>query len=75
MEIPEQEKEGRKLLAGLGRARREVLTAVERAAKAHQDVGLRPGHLAEGARRARAVRDAADEAVQAFSPAESGGTR
>lgn len=48
-----------KLKRNLSTARRELRRAVERAT----GVDLLPGHLAEARRRARAVRDAADELV------------
>ena len=47
------------VIAGLGRAHREVVSAIQRAT----EVDLREGHLAEMRRRAEALRDAADIAV------------
>lgn len=52
-----------KLKRNLSTARRELVRAVERAG----DTDLRPGHYAEAARRARAVRDAADDLLRALS--------
>jgi len=50
------------ILAHLARARREVVSAVQRAT----DVELREGHLAEAQRRANQIRDAADLALAFF---------
>jgi hypothetical protein len=50
------------MLAHLARARREVVSAVQRAA----EVDLREGHILEGRRRAEQVRNAAELAVAFF---------
>jgi hypothetical protein len=50
------------VLAHLARARREVVSAVQRAA----DVDLREGHVLEARRRAAQIRDAADLALAFF---------
>ena len=50
------------VLAHLARARRELVTAVQRAA----DIELREGHLVEARRRAEQVRDAAELALEYF---------
>lgn len=56
-----------KVFRKLANARREVIKAIERAAEAHDQVGLRRGHLTEMRRRLIAIRDEADRAVRAFS--------
>lgn len=50
------------VIASLGRAHREVVSAIARAT----EVDLREGHLAEMRRRAEAIREAADIAVSYF---------
>jgi hypothetical protein len=58
------------ILAHLARARREVVSAVQRAA----DVDLREGHVLEARRRASQVRDAADLALAFFDGKVSTGS-
>lgn len=56
--------EWQKYQRNMSTARREIIRAVERASA----VDLRPGHIAEATRLARAVRDEADALVRALTP-------
>ena len=64
--MTDDRKEIAKIKRKLNNARREILRAVERAAKVNDEIGLRPGHLAEMRRRAIEVRDEAQKAVETF---------
>lgn len=67
---PKMTKDEKYVLRKLRSSRKRVVDAVERFGRlADQHNPPLPGHYAEAARRARAVRDAADEAIRVLEGA------